>query len=151
MNIRALFKVRVRGVITHRGRLLVVRHGPERNYYALPGGHLELGEDIKNCLKREVKEELGVVPKIGKLLYVHNFSQGGEQTIEFFFHILNGADFLKVDLSKSSHGSEIYELRWVSKTDRVRILPTPIFSDFKKGQLKKANPEFINFWVKSND
>lgn len=35
-----------------------VEHG--KGTWGLPGGHLEVGESIKQCAVREVKEELGV-------------------------------------------------------------------------------------------
>ena len=44
------FIIRCRGVILHEGKLLVVKHSEDLDYYALPGGHLEFGEDIKECL-----------------------------------------------------------------------------------------------------
>ena len=65
--------VRARAVILHEDKLLVVKHSPEDTFVALPGGHLEWKEDIKGCLKREMLEELGVAPEIGRLLYINNF------------------------------------------------------------------------------
>jgi 8-oxo-dGTP pyrophosphatase MutT (NUDIX family) len=59
-------------VILHEDKLLVVKHSPEDTFVALPGGHLEWSEDIKECLKREMIEELGVAPEIGRLLYINN-------------------------------------------------------------------------------
>ena len=65
--------VRVRGIIINEGELLVVKHRKDDEHFALPGGHLEYGENVLECIKREMIEELGVEPVIGKLLYVNNF------------------------------------------------------------------------------
>src|SRR3989344_5117070 len=40
--------------------------------WALPGGHLEFGEEIEHCAKREVMEELGVNVKSVKVLGITN-------------------------------------------------------------------------------
>ena len=52
--------IKVRGVITHDGKLLIVKH-IGTGFMALPGGHLKFREDVITCLKRELVEELGFV------------------------------------------------------------------------------------------
>ena len=70
------FVIRARGIIIHEGKLLGVKHPHDTSFCALPCGHLEWKEDIKECLRREIIEELGVNPNIGRLLYVNNFMDG---------------------------------------------------------------------------
>jgi len=69
------FIIKVRAIILHEGKMLVVRHPHDTSFAALPGGKLEWGEDIRECLVREIIEELGVKPEVGRLLYVNNFTQ----------------------------------------------------------------------------
>lgn len=38
-------------------------------FYAIPGGHLEKGEDFEEACLRELEEELGIKVKINKLFY----------------------------------------------------------------------------------
>ena len=64
--------IKVRGVIIYEDKLLIVKH-KQSEFMALPGGHLEYGEDVITCLKRELVEELGVVPEVGRLLYISTF------------------------------------------------------------------------------
>ena len=64
--------IKVRGIIIHDSKLLIVKH-KQSQFMALPGGHLEYGEDVVACLRRELFEELGVPPEIGRLLYINTF------------------------------------------------------------------------------
>jgi 8-oxo-dGTP diphosphatase len=53
--------VRVYGLLLHEGRLLVADELIRgRRITKFPGGGLEFGEGLKDCLVREVREEIGV-------------------------------------------------------------------------------------------
>ena len=136
--------VRTRAIIMHEGKLLAVRHAHDPSFCALPGGHLERGEDIKESLKREILEELGVEPTLGRLLYVNNFMDGDiRQAVEFFFEVTNGEDFLHTEHLAKSHAHEIAEVIWLTPGDEVRLLPSQLAEDFKSGKLSSEEPRFI--------
>ena len=94
--------VRCRGIVLHDGRLLLVRHPHDVSHAALPGGHLDWGENVLKCMSREMVEELGVAPDIGRLLYVNTFidSKNETQSTEFFFEIKNGEAYLDTQNKK---------------------------------------------------
>lgn len=60
--------LRTVGVIVRDGKLLVQRDR-EGNEYALPGGHVKIGEATIESLVREFKEETGADITIDKLLW----------------------------------------------------------------------------------
>ena len=96
--------VRVRGVISHDDKFLFVQHKHDASFWALPGGKVEEGETLEAAMNRELIEELGVEPKIGKVLYIHQLFRGKDESMEFFFEILNGDDYIELDLQGTTHG-----------------------------------------------
>ena len=138
-------KIKVRAIILHNGKLLVVRHpGYDAKLTALPGGKLEWGEDVKECLIREMVEELGMKPEIGKLLYINKFTEGEDkQYIEFFFEVKNGIDYLNSEKLIRSHSYELIGIIWASPTDNITIMPNAIGEDFKVGKMISDEVRYI--------
>lgn len=137
------FVIRTRAIILCKGRLLVCRHTPEAIYVALPGGHVEWGEDPQEALVREIQEELGVTPSVGRLLYVHTYIRDSIHSIEFFFEVANGEEFLIERVGAASHAHEISELFWTKPGENVNLLPRPIVDDFYYGDLLHDRVHFI--------
>lgn len=124
-------RVSVRGISLHDGKLLCVRlksyDGSLRSqggdYWCLPGGGLEDGEALLDGIDREMIEETGVRPSVGRLLYIQQFAHGDKEFLEFFFHIKNAADYLHLDLNATSHGAlEIAEIAFIDPKN-ARVLP----------------------------
>lgn len=62
----------------------------EWTFTKFPGGGLEFGEGIKECVQRELKEELNLECEVGELFYVNDFFQASalhtnKQLIAFYF------------------------------------------------------------------
>jgi 8-oxo-dGTP diphosphatase len=136
--------IRCRGIIVHDGKLLLVRHVGGKDFYAFPGGHLDFGEDPQECIRRELIEELGVEPHIGRLLYVYTFmTKDGVQSVEFFFNIENGMEYLTHEGKIKSHAYEIAEVVWVTPTEVRHILPKELGIAFQNGELQNDGVRFI--------
>lgn len=139
------FVIRCRAIILHEGKLLVVKHPHDTSFAALPGGHLEWGEDIRECLRREIIEELGIVPKIGRLLYVNNFiEEDNIQSIEFFFEVTNTYDFKNIKDSTKIQADEIVEVFWAKPTETILVLPQGLWEDFKTGTIFSDQVRYIH-------
>ncbi len=124
-------RVAVRGIIIREGKLLCVRLKPYKGrlrsaggmYWCLPGGGLEDNEPLLAGIEREMLEETGIAPVVGDLLYVQQFSHHDTEYLEFFFHITNAADYMQIDLSKTTHGAkELAEIAFIDPA-AVRVLP----------------------------
>ena len=70
------FNIRVYGILIHNNNLLVNEELIRgKRVIKFPGGGLELGEGILECLKREWKEELNLDVESASHYYTTDFSQ----------------------------------------------------------------------------
>ncbi len=79
-------RVSARGfVLTEKGLAVIFRRkikdGKEKEYYVVPGGGIEDGEDIIDGLKRELKEELNLEVEVQDLAFIKET----EERIEYFY------------------------------------------------------------------
>jgi 8-oxo-dGTP diphosphatase len=130
-----------RGIIEYQGKFLLVKNASSSgDFWCLPGGGIESGEDVVSALRREIIEETGVVPDIGNLLYVHQIGQPGNYSVpEFLVHIRNGKDFSTIDLKKTSHGEE--ELLAIDFIDITSATVLPKFLKTELPELATRNFE----------
>ncbi|MFZ1821838.1 MAG: NUDIX hydrolase [Acidimicrobiia bacterium] len=56
----ALYRVAVRALIVSGNKMLAVKEVDGGDWWAIPGGGVDYGESLKDCLLREIKEEIGV-------------------------------------------------------------------------------------------
>lgn len=86
------FLLRACGILIHDRSVLAQEADDGRGgkSYALPGGHLEFGETLAECMSREVYEEAGLNVEAEKLVYVHEnfYVLRGVTTHEIGFYFL---------------------------------------------------------------
>jgi mutator protein MutT len=68
--------------------------------WEFPGGKLEVGESLEDCLKRELKEELDIDAKIGKLFTSYIYSYSHITYHLFFYDILSFEGVIKMNVHK---------------------------------------------------
>ena len=63
--------IRVAGLLRVNNSVLMVEHiKNEKTYWLLPGGGVNIGEEVKTALRRELKEELNLKCAVNDLLFV---------------------------------------------------------------------------------
>jgi len=144
METSNLVTIKCRGIIVHNGKLFVVKHNEHAQFRAFPGGHLEGKENPRECVKREIFEELGIVPEIGKLAYINFYENKENSFLEFLFEVKNGADFYGKKKFTGSHNFELFDFRWISKDEKLDFLPKKVFEDFKNDTLFSGEVQFVN-------
>ncbi len=73
---------RARGIVFLDGKLVsMYREFQDRVFYTIPGGGMEEGETLQECVKREVFEEFGLVVEPVKNVYIYE----SETSIEYFY------------------------------------------------------------------
>ena len=67
----------------------------------------------------------------------------GPQFIEFFFEVLNGAEYVDIQKNNRTHAYELSEIIWVSPNENVDLMPKQFAEDFKTGQIFSDKVRFI--------
>jgi mutator protein MutT len=69
--------------------LLVMKLRPTGKYH-LPGGEIEVGERIEDTLKRELKEETGIIIEVNKLVhfneFIFHYAERAYHGLHFYYH-----------------------------------------------------------------
>ena len=67
-------KIAADAIIIVKGKVLMMLRAQEpfSNHWVVPGGRIELHEDIEECCKREIFEEVGLKIKIEKIVGIYS-------------------------------------------------------------------------------
>ncbi len=113
------FNIRVYGIAIQESKLLIsTEMGGDHAFTKFPGGGLEPGEGLADCLIREWKEELNVDIGIGDLFYVNEFYQPSafnpSQQIISFYYMVNLQTEISVykAIEKRWNKDYLVEFRW---------------------------------------
>jgi 8-oxo-dGTP diphosphatase len=108
------------GVIIEKKKVLVAQRmkgGPRGLLWEFPGGKVKEGEDPREALRRELKEELGVDVDVGKILEVvfHIYPEYPILLLAYYCRIKKG-----VPKPIGCH-----DLQWVSLEELTRLAMSP--------------------------
>ena len=79
-------KLDIRAVVPKNNSILFVKE-KDNGLWSLPGGWLEVGETIKGCIEKEVKEESGYIVTSKKILGIYD-REKDKDAIPSLFHVL---------------------------------------------------------------
>jgi ADP-ribose pyrophosphatase YjhB (NUDIX family) len=107
-------KVRATAVLIEQDRILLVQQRVDAvRGWSLPGGALEAGETLADCVAREVKEETGLEVAVGRLLYVCDRIDGNQHVVHVTFAVHQVGGRLQVGAEPEAGANPIYDVRMV--------------------------------------
>jgi 8-oxo-dGTP diphosphatase len=122
------FNIRIYGICINERNEVLLSDESYRNlaFTKFPGGGLEFGEGIIDCLKREFLEEFNLEIEVKELFYLTDFFQvsafsENDQVISVYYRITADLDHLD-QLMKNQTGEE--ELHWVKLSELTEELLT---------------------------
>ncbi len=127
------FRVRVAAAIIHEGRALLQTFADHDDFWVLPGGNAEVMEPTVDGVIREMKEELGEVVRVERLLWVvDNFFRFGnadwhEIGLYWLASLPEDSPLLNLEtFSGQERPTAKFTCRWhdVSCLSQVRLLPS---------------------------
>jgi ADP-ribose pyrophosphatase YjhB (NUDIX family) len=107
----------VGAVIVEAGRVLLVQRGAEplKGHWSLPGGLVELGEELANAVAREVREETGLVVEPLEPIELLDRIYREDERVRYHYVI---ADYLcRVTGGELLAASDADAVRWVEREE----------------------------------
>ena len=111
-------RVGVGGVVIEQGKVLLVRRGsePMQGEWSLPGGLVELGEELAQALRREIGEETGLRVAVGPMVEVLDRIHLDAHGKVRFHYVL--VDFLcRAESGQLEASSDAAAAQWVAPGD----------------------------------
>jgi ADP-ribose pyrophosphatase YjhB (NUDIX family) len=109
--------VGVGGVVVHRRRALLIRRGcePHKGQWSIPGGMLELGEELAEGVRRELKEETGL--EVEPLQIVAAFDRIMREGKRVKYHYVIVDYVCRVKRGRLKPASDVVDARWVRREE----------------------------------
>ena len=141
------FTYRVAGVAIIDGHVLIHRN-PEDDFWALPGGRVEMMEPAHDALQREMLEETGFSVTVGRLIWiVENFFQHqgtAYHEIGLYFEISLGSDLLpETKTFVGQEGEKPLEFRWATFDELLHLWIRPNFLATQLGNLPATTERVV--------
>ena len=135
------FNFRAAGVCIDEGHVLLHRSVSD-DFWSLPVGRVELGEDSSTTLRRELCEELGVDSSAGRLLWiVENFFTYGEtqhHELGMYYLVSFKREAAIYDKTRVHEGLEDIDLRLIFRWFPLDTLPDVLlFPTFLRNGLRE--------------
>jgi mutator protein MutT len=119
-------RVGVGAVIWKNGLVLLIKRAapPRQNMWSLPGGMQQLGETLAEAILREIKEETGLVVRLGEIVEVIDLIERDQAgRVEYHFTVVDyEADW---DFGQAVAADDALEAVWADPLDLASYELTP--------------------------
>ncbi len=121
------------GVVVNNNKILLVkrRFSPYKGKWSPPGGFVDKNENIKECVKREVKEETGInveIKRFIKSIRLKDHKKNRTNEINFFLCNPTGG-------KEKKESKECFSIKWFNLKDIDNIDLIPIVKEILKNKL----------------
>ena len=130
-------------VVINKDKEIVLHQRSDNDDWSLPGGQMEIGESISDCLLREVREETGLQPKIVRLIGLYT-------SPKIIFQFPNGDVYqsfvvvflCKVRDEKVTLNNESTSFKWVKKGEVNKLKTLPLVKEIISDAFLKSYTVF---------
>lgn len=134
----------VHGVVINEFNEILLHQREDSPLWAIPGGKIKIDESVEQCLKREMREELGVEVSAKRLLGVYtdpSYILALDNQVQKVFLIV----FLCViKKGKPKLTNETEEYRWFKKKDLSFIKSFPLVKEIALQALNNKSKVFFD-------
>ena len=144
-----IFDIRTVGVLVKDDKILVQRDG-DGNEYALPGGHIKLGETTADGLVREYKEETGADIRSLRLLWTEecfwewNGRKAHNLAYYYLIELCEGSDIPDVGEFVSHKDNCNVVIGWMTIEKMEDVIIYPEFLKKKVFELDSPPEHFVS-------
>ena len=149
------FNIRVYGILINEKKQVLVADEYIRGglYTKFPGGGLEFGEGTRDCLKRELKEELGIEAEIGDHIYTTDYFQMSafrpdDQIISIYYFAKQMED-LKVPVREKQFDFDETQMEIYNQTGETETFRLIDWVDFNEELVTLPIDKIVARMVKS--
>lgn len=145
-----LCDLRVAGVLIRNGKLLVQRDA-DGSEYALPGGHVRIGETTEAALLREFREETSAAIRCQRMLWSEEcfWAWKGRKTHNISFYYLidlcDGADIPDLGQFIPHHDNSRVVIGWLPIEQLQDAMIYPAFIKQEIHQLDTGIKHFVTY------
>ena len=117
-------RIRVCGLLEKDDEILLVKHTKNNEeYYLLPGGGVDHGEDFKTSLKREFLEECNLVIDVEDMIFISEgiAPNGGRHIVSIYFKV----KYISGELEVGEDEGNLIGVEYIKKSalDEVTLYP----------------------------
>jgi len=150
------FNIRVYGILINDKKQVLVADEYVRGglYTKFPGGGLEFGEGTRDCLKRELKEELGIEATIGDHVYTTDYFQMSafrpDDQIISIYYFAKYLDELKVPIREKQFDFDEKQMEIYKNTGETETFRWIEWNDFSEETVTLPIDKIVARMIKKN-
>lgn len=121
-------KIAQKAIIVKNDKVLLLRDPRmDRVIWEIPGGRMNIDEEPRVALSREIKEELGIDIIVGAVVYMEQFIQGSEGKRAFV--IVYETQLVDKSAAFVLSPEEVSDIAWVGEADLPQY---SLFPEYKR-------------------